>query len=101
MALFDEERPASACAEAPDDLELGLAEGEAIHVLLADRLRVRQEYLGHALFHHRAADGVAQHIRWTLRVEDSESVLLADRLLLLLGEVTEDLVVQRLPEFRD
>ena len=61
--------------------------------------RVRERSMH--MLDHRAPDGVAQHVRRTLRVEDAQAVLPADRLLLLLGEVAEDLSSAFLPELGD
>ena len=44
---------------------------------------------------------MAQYVGRALGVKDAQAVLLADGLLLLLGEVAEDLVVQGFPELGD
>src|SRR5438477_11955684 len=101
MALLDQEAAAALGAETANDRELGLGQAKPLHVFLAYRLGVGKEDLGHALLDHGAADRVAQDVRGALGVEDPQAVLLADGLLLLLGEVAEDRVIEGLPKFGD
>ena len=86
MALLDQELAPALGTQAAHDLELGLAEAEALDVFLGHRFRVGQEDLGHALLDHGPADGVAQHVGRALGVENAQAGLLADGLLLLLGD---------------
>src|SRR4051812_27954537 len=49
VALLDQKAPATLCAQAAHDFELGLRQTKAVDILFLNRIRIGEEDFGHAL----------------------------------------------------
>src|SRR3546814_4813821 len=88
MPLPDQEA-ARALVQALDHLVLGIGELQTFDVVLAAGVRIRQQHERRGLLDQRRGNVALKCVLRALRGEDPEAVLLADGLLLVLGELLE------------
>src|SRR5688500_1393451 len=98
MALFHQ-KAARTLIEADDHLILGVGKFESIDVIFATGVWIWKQDHGRGLLDQRSSDIALQCVFRTLRGEDTQAILLADGLLLVLGEFLESATaIEDLPE---